>query len=71
MVMSETADDIRGRELLISTEEKGKLCNENEEVKLKIIGNCKARDGDEAVIIGNGNFETVSNFSVVDKNSSI
>ena len=69
--MSETADDIQGRELLISTEKKEKPCNENEEVKLKIIDNCKARDGDVVVIIGSGNFETVSNFSVVDKNSSI
>ena len=68
--MSETLVDIQGRELLITTDKKEKLVNENEAAKLKIIDNCEASDGDVAVIIGNGNFETVSDFSVVDKNSS-
>ena len=71
LIMPETADDIEGRDLLITTEKKKKPCNENEEAKLEIIDNCDESDGDEAVIIENGNFETVSDFSVVDKNSSI
>ena len=72
--ISETAVDLqeaKGRELLITTEKEGSLCNENEAAKLEIVGNCEASDGNEAVIIENGNFETVSDFSVVDKNSSI
>ena len=69
--MSETADDTQDTELLITTEKKEKLCNENEEAKLEIIDNCEASESDEAGIIENGNFETVSDFSVVDKNSSI
>ena len=68
--ISETAVDIQCRELLITTDKKEKLFNENEAAKLKIIDNCEASDGDVAVIIENGNFETVSEFSVVDKNSS-
>ena len=68
--MSVTADDTQDRELLITTEKKEKLCNEKEEAKLEIIDNCEASESDEAVIIENGNFETVSNFIVLDKNSS-
>ena len=71
LIMSETVDDIQGRNLLITTEKKKKPCNENEEAKLEIIDNCEESDDDEVVIIENGNFETVSDFSVVDKNSSI
>ena len=71
LIMSETVDDIQGRNLLITTEKKKKPCNENEEAKLEIIDNCGESDDDEVVIIENGNFETVSDFSVVDKNSSI
>ena len=71
LIMSETVDDIQGRNLLITTEKMKKLCNENEEAKLEIIDNCGESDDDEVVIIENGNFETVSDFSVVDKNSSI
>ena len=67
--MSGTPVDIQGRELLITTNKKEKLFNENEAAKLKIIDNCEASDSDVAVIIENGNFETVSDFSVVDKNS--
>ena len=68
--MSETAVGIQGRELLITTDKKKKLFNENEAAKLKVIDNCEASDGDVAVIIENDNFETVSDFSVVNKNSS-
>ena len=68
--MCETAVEIQGRELLITTDKKEKFFNENEAEKLKIIDNCEASDGDVAVIIENGNFETVTDFSVVDKNSS-
>ena len=71
LIMSETVDDIQGRNLLITTEKMKKPCNENEEAKLEIIDNCGESDDDEVVIIENGNFETVSDFSVVDKNSSI
>ena len=71
LIISETVDDIQGRNLLITTEKKKKPCNENEEAKLEIIDNCEESDDDEVVIIENGNFETVSDFSVVDKNSSI
>ena len=71
LIMSETVDDIQGRNLLITTEKMKKPCNENEEAKLEIIDNCEESDDDEVVIIENGNFETVSDFSVVDKNSSI
>ena len=38
---------------------------------MEIVANCEASDGNEAVIIENSNFETMSDFSVVDKNSSI
>ena len=72
--ISEIAIDLqeaKGRERLVTTEKEGSLCNENEAAKLEIVGNCVASDGNEAVIIENGNFETVSDFSVVDKNSSI
>ena len=71
LIISETVDDIQGRNLLITTEKMKKPCNENEEAKLEIIDNCEESDDDEVVIIENGNFETVSDFSVVDKNSSI
>ena len=72
--ISETAVDLqeaKGRELLIASEKEGNLCNENKTAKLEIVDNCEASDGDEVVIKENGNFETVSHFSVVDKNSSI
>ena len=72
--MSETAVDTqeaKGRELLITTEKKEKLFNENEAAELEIFDNCEVSDGDEVVIIKNSNFETVSDFSVEDKNSSI
>ena len=69
--ISETTVDIQGRELLITTEKKEKFCNENEAAKLKIIDTCEASNGNEVVIIENSNFETVSDFSVVGKNSSI
>ena len=72
--ISETAVDLqeaKDRELLITAEKEGSLCNENEAAKLEIVDNCEASDGDEAVIIENGNFGTVSDFSVLDKNSSI
>ena len=71
LIISETVDDIQGRNLLITTEKMKKPCNENEEAKLEIIDNCEESDDDVVVIIENGNFETVSDFSVVDKNSSI
>ena len=69
--MSETAVEIQDRELLITTEIKEKLCNKNETAKFKIIDNCEASDGDEVVIIENGNFGTVLDFRAVDKNSNI
>ena len=69
--MSETAVNIQGRELLITTDKKKKLFNENDAAKLKVIDNCEASDCDVAVIIENDNFETVSDFSVVNKNSRI
>ena len=72
--ISQTAVDLqeaKDRELFITAEKEGSLCNENEAAKLEIVDNCEASDGDEAVIIQNGNFETVSDFSALDKNSSI
>ena len=70
--ISETAVDLQeveGREVLTTAEKKENLCKENDAAKLEIIDNCEASDGDEAVIIRNGNLETVSDFSVVDKSS--
>ena len=52
--VSETAVDLqetKSRELLITTENKGYLCNENEATKLEIVNNCEASDCDKAVII--------------------
>ena len=47
--ISETAVDlqeVKGRELLITTESEGSLCNENEAAKLEIVDNCETSDGE-------------------------